>query len=290
MLRLGIELRLNPAFGQPSGFNSKPPPRPTSASTSLSRTISLSPNRLPLQASGTISASPRQPASCLLLRPLAPAYLPARCDGAGARPCRVMHVYLSLSRLPCASFSPTFPARLLPLALLQQHHHPRPAPFGPDSRRRCCVWQTCMLRPPQAPPFEHARRCTTPLLHARPNPYCMPLSYCAQSSFPLNSTACVPAPCVYAVLYSGSSSRRLTGQPRLGRKTLRLHLGPLSEGASAGADARTRHAALATAPPRRVRTAPSFRMLSCWSARALLALVSFSAGQPAPVVQERRSP
>jgi hypothetical protein len=173
------------------------------------------------------------PASCLL-RPLAPAYLsPPGVMVPG--PARVMHVYLfSLSRLPCASFSPTFPARLLPLALLQQHHHPRPAPFGPDSSCRCCVWQTCMLRPPQAPPFEHARRCTTPLLHARPNPYCMPLSYCAQSSFPLNSTACLPAPCVYAVLYSGSSSRRLTGQPRLGRKTLRLHLGPLSEGSQRG--------------------------------------------------------
>jgi hypothetical protein len=105
------------------------------------------------------------------------------------------------------------------------------------------------FRPPQAPPFEHARRCTTPLLHARPNPYCMPLSYCAQSSFPLNSTACVPAPCVYAVLYSGSSSRRLTGQPRLGRKTLRLHLGPLSEGASAGADAHATRSACHGATP-----------------------------------------
>ena len=77
---------------------------------------------------------------------------------------------------------------------------------------------------------------------------------------------------------------------QVGTKNLEASFRTTVGGEPARALMRTRHAALATAPPRRVRTAPSLRTLSCWSARALLALVSFSAGQPAPVVQERRSP
>jgi hypothetical protein len=94
MLRLGIELRLNPAFGQPSGFNSKPPPRPTSPQPAY-RARSL-PTACLFRPPAPPSASPRHTSimSSTPARSCIP--LPARCDGAGARPCNACVPFFSL--------------------------------------------------------------------------------------------------------------------------------------------------------------------------------------------------